>query len=35
MGIPETKAIEAYLMCGRNVEMAVQYYFENPQDFDD
>ncbi|PWN88638.1 UV excision repair protein Rad23 [Acaromyces ingoldii] len=35
MGIPESKAIEAYLMCGRNVEMAVQYYFENPQDFDD
>jgi UV excision repair protein RAD23 len=35
MGIPENKAIEAYLMCGRNVEMAVQYYFENPQDFDD
>ncbi|PWN18101.1 UV excision repair protein Rad23 [Microstroma glucosiphilum] len=35
MGIPDDKAIEAYLMCGRNVEMAVQYYFENPQDFAD
>lgn len=35
MGIDETKAIEVYLMCGRNVEMAVQYYFENPQDFED
>jgi hypothetical protein len=22
-------------MCGRNLEMAVQYYFENPQDFED
>ena len=28
MGIPERKAIESYLMCGRNLEMAVQYYFE-------
>lgn len=35
MGIPQTKAIEAYLMCGRNVEMAVQYYFDNPGDFAD
>lgn len=35
MGIPESKAIESYFMCGRNLEMAVQYYFENPQDFDD
>lgn len=44
MGIPESKAIEAYFMCGRNLEMAVQYYFEvckgaglpqNPQDFED
>ncbi|SPO37921.1 related to RAD23 - nucleotide excision repair protein (ubiquitin-like protein) [Pseudozyma flocculosa] len=35
MGIPESKAIESYFMCGKNVEMAVQYYFENPQDFDD
>lgn len=35
MGIPEAKAIECYFMCGKNVEMAVQYYFENPQDFDD
>lgn len=35
MGIPDTKAIEAYLMCGKNVEMAVQYYFDNPGDFDD
>lgn len=35
MGIPESKAIEAYLMCGKNVEMAVQYYFDNPGDFDD
>lgn len=35
MGIPEAKAIESYFMCGKNVEMAVQYYFENPQDFDD
>lgn len=35
MGIPESKAIESYFMCGRNLEMAVQYYFENPQDFED
>lgn len=35
MGIDENRAIEVYLMCGRNVEMAVQYYFENPQDFED
>ncbi|GAC93021.1 ubiquitin [Pseudozyma hubeiensis SY62] len=35
MGIPEAKAIESYFMCGKNVEMAVQYYFENPQDFED
>ena len=28
MGIPESKAIESYFMCGKNVEMAVQYYFE-------
>ena len=35
MGIPESKAIESYFMCGKNVEMAVQYYFENPQDFED
>lgn len=35
MGIPPNKAIEAYVMCGKNVEMAVQYYFENPQDFAD
>ena len=35
MGIPERKAIESYFMCGRNLEMAVQYYFENPQDFED
>lgn len=35
MGIPQERAIEAYLMCGRNVEMAVQYFFENPQDFED
>ncbi|CDS02106.1 hypothetical protein [Sporisorium scitamineum] len=35
MGIPEDKAIESYFMCGKNVEMAIQYYFENPQDFDD
>lgn len=28
MGIPESKAIECYFMCGRNLEMAVQYYFE-------
>ncbi|GAC71356.1 small Nuclear ribonucleoprotein splicing factor [Moesziomyces antarcticus T-34] len=35
MGIPEDKAIESFFMCGKNVEMAVQYYFENPQDFDD
>jgi len=35
MGIPEEKAIESYFMCGKNVEMAVQYYFENPQDFED
>ena len=28
MGIPERKAIESYFMCGRNLEMAVQYYFE-------
>lgn len=35
MGIEENRAIEVYLMCGRNVEMAVQYYFENPQDFED
>lgn len=28
MGIPESKAIESYFMCGRNLEMAVQYYFE-------
>ncbi|PWN53484.1 hypothetical protein IE53DRAFT_384006, partial [Violaceomyces palustris] len=34
MGIPESKAIECYFMCGKNVEMAVQYYFENPGDFD-
>ncbi|SPO26125.1 uncharacterized protein UTRI_02401 [Ustilago trichophora] len=26
MGIPEAKAIESYFMCGKNVEMAVQYY---------
>ncbi|CAO1621117.1 unnamed protein product [Parajaminaea phylloscopi] len=35
MGIPQDRAIEAYMMCGRNVEMAVQYFFENPQDFED
>ncbi|MCO5585216.1 hypothetical protein L7F22_039148 [Adiantum nelumboides] len=35
MGIEENKAIEVYLMCGRNVEMAIQYYFDNPQDFED
>uniref|UniRef100_V5GR64 UV excision repair protein RAD23 n=2 Tax=Kalmanozyma brasiliensis (strain GHG001) TaxID=1365824 RepID=V5GR64_KALBG len=35
MGIPEAKAIESFFMCGKNVEMAVQYYFENPGDFDD
>lgn len=35
MGIEESKAIEVYLMCGRNVEMAIQYYFDNPQDFED
>ncbi|WFD36428.1 UV excision repair protein rad23 [Malassezia cuniculi] len=35
MGIPESKAIEVYLMCGNNVEMAVQYYFDNPGDFED
>ena len=28
MGIPESKAIESFFMCGRNLEMAVQYYFE-------
>ncbi|WFD44817.1 UV excision repair protein rad23 [Malassezia psittaci] len=28
MGIPERKAIESFFMCGRNLEMAVQYYFE-------
>lgn len=35
MGIPTDKAIEAYLMCGRNVEMAVQYYFEHEAEFQD
>ncbi|WFD32043.1 UV excision repair protein rad23 [Malassezia sp. CBS 17886] len=35
MGIPESKAIESYFMCGKNLEMAVQYYFENPGDFED
>ncbi|PWN46322.1 UV excision repair protein Rad23 [Ceraceosorus guamensis] len=35
MGIPEDRAIEVFLMCDRNVELAVQYYFENPGDFDD
>lgn len=34
MGIPQSRAIEAYLMCGKNVEMAVQFYFENPGDFE-
>ncbi|CAO1612656.1 unnamed protein product [Jaminaea pallidilutea] len=34
MGIPQNRAIEAYLMCGKNVEMAVQFYFENPGDFE-
>lgn len=28
MGISTNKAIECYFMCGKNVEMAVQYYFE-------
>lgn len=35
MGIPQDKAIEAYLMCGKNVEMAVQYYFEHENEFQD
>lgn len=35
MGIPENKAIESYFMCGKNVEIAVQYYFDNPGDFED
>ena len=35
MGIPQDKAIEAYMMCGKNVEMAVQYYFEHENEFQD
>ncbi|KAK0522039.1 UV excision repair protein rad23, partial [Tilletia horrida] len=35
MGIPEERATMAYIMCGRNVEMAIQYYFENPDEFDE
>ncbi|CAD6887637.1 unnamed protein product [Tilletia laevis] len=35
MGIPEERAIMSYLMCGRNVEMAIQYYFENSDDFEE
>lgn len=33
MGIPQDRAIEVYLMCGRNIEMAVQFYYENEQDW--
>ncbi|KAE8268806.1 hypothetical protein A4X09_0g3543 [Tilletia walkeri] len=35
MGIPEERAIMVYLMCGRNTEMAIQYYFDNPDEFDE
>lgn len=27
MGIPQDQAIQAYLMCGRDVQMAIQFYF--------
>jgi hypothetical protein len=27
MGIPEDRAIEVFLMCDRNVELAIQYYY--------
>lgn len=33
MGIPQERAIEVYLMCGRNIEMAVQFYYENEGDW--
>ncbi|KAK0543038.1 UV excision repair protein rad23 [Tilletia horrida] len=35
LGIPEQGALMAYLMCGRNIEMAIQYYFENPDEFNE
>lgn len=30
MGFPETAALEAFLVTGKNEEMAVNYLFENP-----
>jgi len=35
MGIPHERAVMAYVMCGKNVEMAIQYYFENADEFDE
>ncbi|KDN35860.1 UV excision repair protein Rad23 [Tilletiaria anomala UBC 951] len=35
MGVPQDKAIEVYFACGKNVELAVSYYFEHPDDFAD
>lgn len=34
MGVPATVALEVYVACGKQVELAVSYYFEHPEDFE-